>query len=47
LFATCGAIGEGIGLEWAGRWSGKFRECAHLQYTNGLSLADFQAGKTL
>lgn len=47
LFATCGRIGEEIGLEWAGRWSGKFKETAHLQFTGGLSLADFQNGKTL
>jgi len=47
LFTQCGHIAEGIGLEWAGRWSGKFKELAHCQYTNGLTLADFQAGKTL
>ena len=47
LFQKCGAIGEGVGLEWAGRWAGKFKEMAHFQYTNGLSLADFQAGKAL
>lgn len=46
LFTKCGEIGEGVGLEWAGRWS-KFKETAHLQYTNGLKLADFQAGKTI
>ena len=47
LFAICGRIGEDLGLEWAGRWSGKFKETAHLQFTGGLSLADFQNGKTL
>ena len=47
LFATCGNIAEGIGLEWAGRWAGKFKETAHCQYTGGLTLADFQKGKTL
>ena len=46
LFIKCGEIAEGIGLEWAGRWT-KFKETAHCQYTGGLSLADFQAGKTL
>ena len=46
LFIRCGEIAEGIGLEWAGRWK-KFNETAHCQYTGGLSLADFQAGKTL
>ena len=46
LFTKCGEIAEGIGLEWAGRWV-KFKETAHCQYTGGLSLADFQAGKTI
>lgn len=46
LFIRCGEIAEGVGLEWAGRWK-KFNETAHCQYTGGLSLADFQAGKTL
>jgi peptidoglycan L-alanyl-D-glutamate endopeptidase CwlK len=47
LFIKCGHIAEAIGLEWAGRWAGKFKEMAHCQYTGGLSLADFQSGKTL
>lgn len=46
LFTKCGEIGESLGLEWAGRWI-KFKELAHFQYTNGLTLADFQEGKTL
>jgi len=46
-YRTCGKIGEDIGFEWAGRWTGKLKETAHMQYTGGLSLADFQAGKTL
>ena len=46
LFTQCGEIAEALGLEWAGRWV-KFKELAHCQYTNGLSLADFQAGKSL
>lgn len=46
LFTKCGEIAEGVGLEWAGRWV-KFKEMAHCQYTNGLKLADFQAGKTI
>lgn len=45
LFTKCGEIAESVGLEWAGRWN-KFKELAHCQYTNGLKLADFQAGKT-
>jgi peptidoglycan L-alanyl-D-glutamate endopeptidase CwlK len=47
LFAKCGRIAESLGLEWAGSWAGKFKETAHCQFTGGLSLADFQKGKTL
>ena len=46
LFERCGEIGESLGLAWAGRWDGKMKEMAHMQYTNGLSLHDFQEGKT-
>jgi len=46
LITKCGEIGESVGLEWAGRWK-TFKEKLHLQYTHGLTLADFQAGKTL
>jgi peptidoglycan L-alanyl-D-glutamate endopeptidase CwlK len=46
LYEKCGKIAEELGLEWAGRWV-KFKELAHCQYTNGLTLADFQSGKTL
>jgi peptidoglycan L-alanyl-D-glutamate endopeptidase CwlK len=46
LFTQCGVIAESVGLEWAGRWT-KFKELAHCQYTGGLTLADFQEGKTL
>jgi peptidoglycan L-alanyl-D-glutamate endopeptidase CwlK len=45
LFVQCGEIAEKLGLEWAGRWV-KFKEMAHCQFTYGLSLADFKAGKT-
>ncbi|MFA5387739.1 MAG: M15 family metallopeptidase [Candidatus Paceibacterota bacterium] len=45
-FTRCGEIAEGVGLEWAGRWK-SFKELAHCQFTGGLTLADFQAGKTL
>ena len=47
MFTKCGRIAESVGLEWAGSWRGKFKEMAHCQFTGGLSLADFQAGKTL
>jgi peptidoglycan L-alanyl-D-glutamate endopeptidase CwlK len=46
LFTRCGEVAEAVGLEWAGRWK-RFKELAHCQYTGGLTLADFQAGKTL
>jgi peptidoglycan L-alanyl-D-glutamate endopeptidase CwlK len=46
LYAKCGEIGESLGLEWAGRWTGKLKETAHMQYSGGLSLSDLQEGKT-
>lgn len=45
-FEKCGEIAESVGLEWAGRWV-KFKEYAHCQYTGGMTLADFQSGKTM
>ena len=42
LFRRCGEIGESCGLEWAGRWQ-RFREMAHLQHTNGLTIQELQA----
>lgn len=44
-FKACGKIAEGLGLEWGGSW--KFRDMPHCQFTGGLTIADFQAGKTL
>jgi len=46
LFTKCGEIGEALGLEWAWRWT-KNKEMAQMQITGGLTLADFQEGKTL
>lgn len=46
LWQRVGAIGESVGLEWAGRWKGKLREMAHFQYSGGLKIADLQAAKT-
>ena len=46
LYTKCGEIAEQVGLEWAGRWV-KFKELAHCQFTNGLSLQDFQQGKSI
>jgi len=45
LWRKIGEMGESVGLEWAGRWTGKLREMAHFQYTGGLSLAELQSGK--
>jgi peptidoglycan L-alanyl-D-glutamate endopeptidase CwlK len=44
LWQRVGLHGEAAGLEWAGRWP-HFREYPHFQYTGGLKLADFKAGK--
>lgn len=46
LFTKCGELAESVGLEWAGRWV-RFRELAHCQYTGGLTLKDFQQGRTI
>lgn len=47
LWQKIGAIGESVGLEWSGRWTGRMVEFAHFQYTGGLKLADFQSGRHL
>lgn len=44
VWKRIGEIGKSIGLEWAGDWK-TFKEYPHFQYTKGLKLADFQAGK--
>lgn len=46
LWQSVGAVGRACGLEWAGDWK-KFKEFPHFQFTGGLSLADFQKGKTI
>jgi peptidoglycan L-alanyl-D-glutamate endopeptidase CwlK len=45
-FRKCGEIAESISLEWAGRWR-NFKELAHCQYTQGLTLSDFKSGKQI
>jgi peptidoglycan L-alanyl-D-glutamate endopeptidase CwlK len=45
LYLKVGQLGEYVGLEWSGRWSGKLKETAHFQYTGKLSLRDLAAGK--
>lgn len=44
LFTRCGQIAESVGLEWAGRWTGKMRELAHVQYTGGLTIEELKNG---
>lgn len=46
LFTRCGKIGKECGLDWAGDWD-SFKEMAHLQYTNGLTIEDLKAGKMI
>lgn len=47
VWKQVGLIGESVGLEWAGRWTGSMKETAHFQYTGGLTLTDLQNGKTI
>jgi len=46
LFVKIGEIGELLGLEWGGCFK-SIVDLPHFQYTQGLSLKDFQAGKTI
>ena len=46
VWERIGAIGKACELEWAGRWT-HFRELPHFQFTGGLTIADFKAGKTI
>lgn len=39
-----GKIGESLGLEWGGGWSG-FSDAPHFQFTFGLSIRDLKSGK--
>lgn len=41
-----GAIGQALGLEWGGSWSG-FKDKPHFQYTFGLSIKQLKAGAKL
>lgn len=43
VLAKLGKIGQSIGLEWGGGWSG-FKDAPHFQYTYGLSIAQLKAG---
>lgn len=44
VLRKAGKIGEKIGLEWGGSWSG-FSDTPHFQYTFGLSIKDLNNGK--
>lgn len=46
LWKDIAKIGKSCGLEWAGDWK-TFVEYPHFQYTQGLTLKDFQLGKTI
>ena len=46
VWATIGELGEQDGLEWAGKWI-HFKELAHFQYTNGLTIAQLKSGATI
>lgn len=46
LWMRVGNIGEGVGLEWAGRWK-TFKEMPHFQFTGGHPLSYFEAGGKL
>lgn len=47
FFYDCGKIAEQMGLEWGGRWDEPDLDYEHCQFTDGLTLIDFKAGKTL
>lgn len=46
LWLSIGHIGKTCGLEWGGDFR-SFKDKPHFQYTGGLTLADFNHGKTL
>ncbi len=46
LFIKCGNIGKNLGLTWGGDFK-SIKDMPHFEYTNGLTLADLQAGRTI
>lgn len=44
VLSKAGAIGQKLGLEWGGSWTG-FKDMPHFQYTFGLTIADLKSGK--
>lgn len=47
LWQRIGLIGESCGLTWAGRWPKPKREFPHFQFTGGLTIDDFKAGREI
>lgn len=43
VWKRCGRIGEELGLEWGGSWTGGFIDKPHMQLTGGKSLAEFRS----
>lgn len=46
LWAQCGMIGEGVGLEWGGGWQ-SFPDKPHMQDTGGRTIATLLAERAL
>jgi len=46
LYEKMAAIATKLGIEWSGNWK-TFKEMAHFQYTQGLTLAQLKAGAKL
>jgi len=46
FFKTAGQIWSEMGGQWGGSWTG-FVDTPHFEFTNGLSLSQLQAGKTV
>lgn len=46
LFIKCGKIGVDLGLTWGGNFK-SIKDMPHFEFTNGLTLADFQSGKNI
>ena len=44
-FKEYAAVGKMVGFEWGGEWA-SFPDPPHLQFLGGLTLSDFQKGKT-
>lgn len=46
IWESVAVLGKQAGLEWAGDWK-TFKEMAHFQYTNGLTLAQLKQSTSL